>query len=118
MNKKVILGVVLTFSFVFSGLSFSSAHAIDDSIGNETVNQPMEINEAELDNGTSGEPEVVCADPNEPGCEDKNSNPDIVDENGDEEELEPETWPLIVSLSTLGATIVFVIIINLFGRQK
>lgn len=71
-----------------------------------------------LDNGTSGESEVVCADKTEPGCEDTDTNPEIVDENGDTEELEPELWPLIVSLSALGATVLFVIIINLFGHQK
>lgn len=71
-----------------------------------------------LDEGTSGEPEVVCADKSEPGCEDTDSNPEEVATDGEEEELEPELWPLILSLSALGATIVFVIIINLFGRKK
>lgn len=58
--------------------------------------------------GTSGEPEVVCADPTEPGCED----PSI------EEEEDPALWPLILSLSALGATVLIVIIINLIGRKK
>lgn len=71
-----------------------------------------------LEEGTADEPLVVCADSSEPGCEDTNSNPEIVEEDGETEEIEPETWPLIVSLAALGATIVFVIIINLFGRQK
>lgn len=71
-----------------------------------------------LDEGTSGEPEVVCADKSEPGCEDSNTTPEEVNENDETTEVEPETWPLIVSLSALGATIVFVIIINLFGRKK
>lgn len=58
-------------------------------------------------NGTSGEAEVICADENEPDCTPEN-----------EAETEPELWPLILSLSALGFTIVFVIIINLIGRRK
>ncbi len=58
--------------------------------------------------GTSGEPEVVCADPNEPGCE-----------NADESaESEPELWPVYVSLGALGTMIILVIIINLLGGKK
>lgn len=63
-----------------------------------------ELDEDAIHNGTSGEPEVVCADPNEPGCED--------------EALDPEIWPLILSLSALGMTIIFIIIINLIGHRK
>ncbi len=55
-----------------------------------------------IDEGTSGEGEVICATPGEPGCEDSDS----------------ELWPLILSLSALGATILFVIIINLFGHHS
>lgn len=163
MNKKVILGTIFTFSLVFSGLNHTTTYALEESISDESANQPIELNDeiepvsdesgvmpisetnsttstdktcAEgyistpngcmtpeewqniLDNGTSGESEVVCADKTEPGCEDTDTNPEIVDENGDTEELEPELWPLIVSLSALGATVLFVIIINLFGHQK
>lgn len=71
-----------------------------------------------LEEGTSGEPLVVCADESESGCEDTDIAPEIVEEDGETEEIEPEMWPLIVSVSALGATVVFVIIINLFGRKK
>lgn len=71
-----------------------------------------------LEEGTTDEPLVVCADRSEPGCEETDTNPEIVDEDGETTEIEPETWPLIISLAALGATVVFVIIINLFGRQK
>lgn len=55
------------------------------------------------ENGTSGEGEVICADADEPGCE---------------EVGEPELWPLILSLSALGFCIIFVIVINLASRKK
>jgi hypothetical protein len=70
-----------------------------------------------LDEGTADEPLVVCTDESEPGCTNTDSNPEVVEENGDTVEVEPETWPLIVSLAALGATILFVIIINLFGQR-
>lgn len=55
-------------------------------------------------NGTSGEALVVCASADEPGCTD--------------EAVDPEMWPLYISLGALGATILLVIIINLIGHQK
>lgn len=71
----------------------------------ETNTHPDSELENDIDhNGTSGEPEVVCADPNEPGCED--------------EAIDPEMWPLYLSLGALGFTILFVIIINLINRRK
>lgn len=70
---------------------------------NTDVNPDSELEDLEH-NGTSGEPEVVCADPNEPGCED--------------EAVAPEMWPLYLSLGALGFTILFVIIINLINRRK
>lgn len=65
--------------------------------------------DSELENniiheGTSGEAEVVCASTDEPGCED--------------EAIDPEMWPLYISLGALGATILLVIIINLIGHRK
>ncbi len=58
--------------------------------------------------GTAGEPEVVCADPTEPGCED----PEIAAAE------DPELWPLIVSLAALGITLVVILALNLFRRKK
>ena len=143
MNKKAILGIIFTLSLTFSGLNISSAFATDTESESESGIMPISETEhgvidcapgyvlstagtcvtpeeAEniLDEGTSGEPEVVCADKTEPGCEDTNSTPGDVNPDGEIEAVEPETWPLIVSLSALGATVVFVIIINLFGRKK
>lgn len=54
------------------------------------------------ENGTSGEGTVLCADSDEPGCEETSS----------------ELWPLILSLSALAICIVFVIVINLANRKK
>lgn len=59
-----------------------------------------------IDNGLADEPEVVCADENEPDC------------NTNDSETEPELWPLIVSVSALGTTVILIFIINLFGRKK
>jgi hypothetical protein len=56
-----------------------------------------------LDEGLANEPEVICATGDEPGCEDDTNT---------------EMWPLYISLGALGATIILVIIINLFGRKK
>lgn len=70
---------------------------------NADINPDSELEDLEH-NGTSGEPEVVCADPNEPGCEDP--------------AVDPEMWPLYLSLGALGFTILFVIIINLINRRK
>ncbi len=142
MNKKAFFGAIFTLSLMFCGLSFTSAYA------EEVVTSPIEFNDnieatsdesgimpisdssdittpnddvsdqTILEEGTSGEPEVVCADASEPGCEDTNTTPEIVEEDGERTEIEPELWPLILSLSALGITIVFVIIINLCGRKK
>lgn len=70
-----------------------------------------------LDEGLSGEPEVVCTDENEPDCAD----PDDSETLNDPEDLETSDaamWPLILSLSALGATILFVLIINFAARKK
>ena len=108
-------------------ISETEGNAVEDVVGDCAESYVLSVagtcvtpEEAEtiLENGTSDEPLVVCADKSEPGCEDNNSAPEIVEEDGNTIEIEPETWPLIVSLSALGATVVFVIIINLFGRQK
>lgn len=84
---------------------------INDS-PDEATNEPEMNNTDDLNTviheGIADEPEVVCADPTEPGCED----PSIKDEE------DPALWPLIVSLSALGATVLIVVIINLFGRKK
>lgn len=78
--------------------------------------------ETALEEGLSGEPEVVCADPTEPGCEEGPSK-EVTPGTDDEAELESETeeepalWPMVVSLSALGAMVVLVIIINLIGRS-
>lgn len=58
--------------------------------------------------GTSGEPEVVCADPTEPGCEDA----------AVENEIDPELWPLYLSLAALGLTVIFIIIFNIIGHKR
>lgn len=95
-----------TVSLPSSAETGDSGSAPISNTGEDTTITPT--SETELEEGTSGEPEVVCASTDEPGCEDAEIT----------EETDPETWPLIVSLSALGATIVIVIIINLFGRKK
>lgn len=74
--------------------------------------------EAMLAEGTADEPLVICADESESDCEATDAEPEEVESDGELEDIEPELWPLIISLSALGATILFVIIINLFGRKK
>lgn len=74
--------------------------------------------ETMLEEGTADEPLVVCTDESETDCEATDSDPEEVEADGELEDIEPELWPLIISLSSLGATIIFVIIINLFGRKK
>ena len=68
------------------------------------------LTENELEEGTSGEAEVVCADPSEPDC--------VPDGDGAELDEETATWPMVISLAALGATVLFVIIINLIGHRK
>lgn len=144
MNKKVIYGAIFTLSLVFSGLNFAPAHAeetvtghielSDDVDTTSAENTPVTtsdntevtsdesdiipISETELEEGTSGEPEVVCADESEPDCNTSNSTPEVAEEDGETEAIDPELWPLILSLSSLGATVVLVIIINVFGHKK
>ena len=79
--------------------------------------------ETVLEEGTSGEPEVVCADPTEPGCETGPSDevtPNTPDEAEEEAETveEPALWPMIISFVALGVTLVFIIVLNLFGRNR
>lgn len=108
-------------------VSATTGNAVDNIVGDcaagyvlSTAGTCVTPEEAEtiLENGTADEPLVVCADASEPGCEDTNATPEIVEEDGETEEIEPETWPLVISLAALGATVIFVIIINLFGRKK
>lgn len=72
-----------------------------------------------LEEGTSGEAEVVCADRNEPGC---SESEDLAVEEADlaesEQPVEPATWPMVVSLVAIGITILSIIIFNLIGRKK
>lgn len=68
-------------------------------------------------NGTSGEAEVICASEDEADCP-NTSAPDNAETDQEDEETEPAMWPLILSLSALGVTIIFVIIINICGRKK
>lgn len=75
-------------------------YCIEDENGERICNR-RDVFQNIIDEGTSGEGEVICATPGEPGCEDSES----------------ELWPLILSLSALGATIIFVILINLLGRH-
>lgn len=135
MSKKTILGVIFAFSLVFCELSsqptFADAIQPVQCTGSEFhtyCNNDYECHEnatgeqvceyiEEFEEGTSGEPEVVCADENESDCQNTTPESEVVEPDGTEEAIEPELWPLIVSLSALGATIVFVIIINLCGRQ-
>ncbi len=71
-----------------------------------------DLAENELDNGTSGEAEVVCADENEPGC----SQPETT--AIEDAEVEPEIWPMILSLSALGITVVCIVVFNIIGHKK
>lgn len=64
-----------------------------------------------LDEGLADEPEVVCADENEPDCADPDDPENL-------ETSDPAMWPLILSLSALGGTILFVLIINFATRKK
>lgn len=86
-----------------------SPDSSNDPTSSDQANKPTnetadEITDLEH-NGTSGEPEVVCADENEPDC-------------SPEDTADPELWPYILSLSALGVTFLVIIIINLFGRKK
>lgn len=82
----------------------SNDPASSDQASKPTNETADEITDLEH-NGTSGEPEVVCADENEPDC-------------SPEDTADPELWPYILSLSALGVTFLVIIIINLFGRKK
>lgn len=64
--------------------------------------------------------EQVCAYVTE-STSDENNAPDQAEEEIEEEieiSTEPELWPMIVSASALGFTLLFIIIINLAGRKK
>lgn len=103
MNKKLILGAIIGFSLVFGGLSFLPASAT--SADDEVVSTDSDY-QTTIDEGTSGEPEVICADENEPGYEDP------------EDTTEPALWPMYVSFAALGIAFVLIIIINLTHRRK
>lgn len=68
--------------------------------------------------GTSGEPEVVCASEDEEGCE--LSDQEIPSEDTDDEEdsTEPELWPMWVSFGALSAMFVLIIMINVANRKR
>lgn len=91
----------------------TSDNAAEPSSGNADAEPIFAGESTELEDtidheGTSGEPEVICADPTEPGCEDA----------AVEDEIDPELWPLIISLAALGLTVLFVIIFNIIGRKR
>lgn len=89
------------------------SHPVDEACTDETsaecqtTNPEVTENEAELENaldeGLADEPEVICATGDEEGCE---------------KEVDPEMWPLYLSLGALAVTVIVVIIINLIGRKK
>lgn len=74
------------------------------------------LTETEIEEGTSGEAEVICADPNEPGCSEEETLK--AEEESEKEAGITETWPMIVSFVAIGATVLIIIICSLLGRRK
>lgn len=134
MNKKTIISIIaLSLCFCLGVAEIATAEegimpiseneatpisedapvegVIDIDDIDDSDNEPTDVFDTDTttdDNidytGTSGEAEVVCANSDEPGCED--------------EAIDPEMWPLYISLGALGATILLVFIINLIGHYK
>lgn len=76
--------------------------------------------------GFEGEgPVTDCATPVDPDagkpedkCEEGTKCDEAVGDTEDDEEGEPQQWPMYVSLGALGAAVVVFIILNLFGGKK
>lgn len=73
------------------------------------------LTETELEEGTSGEAEVVCADRDEPGCSEEDTLE--AEEESEEEAGVVETWPMVLSFAALGVALLAIVIFNLFGRR-
>lgn len=130
MNKRILCAIT-GISIVLGGLNSLSAFAEDieprttsnynDQIETTSDEIPVtnclgsdsEIPEncttpidQELEDGTSDEPLVVCADENETDC-----IPEV------EDDTEPALWPMIVSMAALGLAAVMIIVLNLTGPK-
>ncbi len=142
MLKKVVYSVgALIFAF---GFSATPAHAIvecpngeiaesaelcseaqatadDEVTGNVSIDTNSEEGIMPLDN-CEGTDSTNCesadgsiAQPDKPTGE---IEADADDEESTEEATEPEMWPVYVSLGSLGAAFLLIIIINLVGRKS
>lgn len=94
----------------------TTSNCLDEN-GDLLPNCNIDDFEGATDEGLADEPEVVCADENEPDCADPD-DPETLNDPEDLETSDAAMWPLILSLSALGATILFVLIINLATRKK
>lgn len=74
------------------------------------------LTETQIEEGTSGEAEVVCADENEPGCSEEETLK--AEEESEEEAGINTTWPVVVSFVALGVAVITIIIFNLLGRKR
>lgn len=74
------------------------------------------LTETQIEEGTSGEAEVVCADRNEPGCSEKETLE--AEEESEKAAGINTTWPVVVSFVALGVAVIAIIIFNLLGRKR
>lgn len=142
MLKKVVYSVGALF-FVF-GFSATPAHAIVECTNGEVAEsveacpeaQSMTDDEATGNVSIDAEPEEGimslddCEGTDSTNCESADGSiaqpdkptgeieADADDEESTEEATEPEMWPIYVSLGSLGAAFLLIIIINLVGRKS
>ena len=79
MSKKVVLGLILGLSLI---LNSTEVFAAETSTSNNIMPISLDSStavETEMEEGLSGEAEVVCADPTEPGC--APDDPDYINED-------------------------------------
>ena len=147
MNKKIFLVAFASLSIIFGGINSLQASAweiqprtiegddandnyddivephndINDDLApcdNTLEDCPAGIDE-ELENGTSDEPLVVCADKNEPDClpNSDETKEDVEDTDNDLTVRKPAVWPMIVSFSALGVAAVAIVVLNITGPK-
>lgn len=139
MSKKLIFIISLVIATLSLGTPAHVAYA--EEVINGTISEPIDTPVSVVDdNNITPEPTTPIENPDDtpaevaPSVSDNQTSEPInqtTDDNQDENlflevkeyieeaiDLDPETWPLVLSAAALVLTIIFIVIINLVTHRK
>lgn len=137
MSKKIFTVTALALGLALSltnGAVFAEEGVmpLNDSNDVMPINEtddvtPINENNTDQPNGEIAEPNDTECPENDPTCKENidletgtmpDNDPALDEDQAEEDDSEPELWPMYLSLGALGAVVLVFIILNLFGRKK